>query len=84
MAHRKHAKTSQLLWCVEYYRREAAWHLGIEAYLDTCLYLVLTLDKQVKKLLCVNHCLSEVCHQADQSRVPFVGYLGESCGAARH
>ena len=32
----------------------------------------------------MHDCLAEVCHQADQSRVPFVRDLGESCGAAGH
>ena len=32
----------------------------------------------------MHDCLAEVCHQANQSRVPFVRDLGESCRAAGH
>ena len=75
MAHRQHAKAAQLFGSVEDYRREATGHFGVKANLDTCLDLVLTLDQQIQELLSVDHCFTEVRHQADESRVPFVHNL---------
>lgn len=72
MAHGQHAKATQLFGCVEHYRRETARHFGVETDLDTCLDLVLTLHKQVQELLGIDHSLTEVRHQTDQSSVPFV------------
>ena len=76
MAHGQHAKATQLFGSVEDNRRETARHFGVQADLDTCLDLVLTLHQQVQELLGIDHSLSEVCHQTDQSRVPFVHNLG--------
>lgn len=66
---------TELFGSVEDDRRESAGHLGVEANLDSRLYLVLTLDEQVEQLLGVDNCLSEVGHQADQRRVPLVDNL---------
>lgn len=46
--------------------------------------LVLTLDEQVQQLLGVDHRLSEVCHETNESRVPLVDNLGEGGGTGRH
>lgn len=75
MAHGQHAEATQLFGSIEDYRREAARHFGVEADLDTCLDLVLALHKQVQELLGIDHSLTEVRHQTDQSRVPFVHNL---------
>ena len=75
MTHWQHAKTSELLRRVEHNRWESTWHLWVEADLDTRLYLVLTLDEEVKQLLGVDDCLTEVRHQTNQSRVPLVHNL---------
>ena len=84
MSHREHAKASELLGRVEHYRRESTWHLRIQADLDPRLYLVLTLDEQVKQFLCVHDSLSEVGHETDQSSVPLVRDLRECCRTASH
>lgn len=75
VTHRQHAKTSELLGCVEHDRREATRHLGVKTDLDTSLDLVLTLDEQIKQLLRVDDRFTEVRHQANQSRVPLVHNL---------
>lgn len=75
MAHGQHAQTSEFLGRVEHHRGEPARHLGVETDLDTSLDLVLTLDEQVQQFLSVDDCLTEVRHQADQSRIPLVHNL---------
>lgn len=80
MAHGEHAKATQLFGGVEDYRREAARHFGVKADLDTCLDLVLTLHQKVQELLGVDHGLTEIRHQTDQSRVPFVHDLEINTG----
>jgi len=75
VSHRQHAKTSKLLRRVEHDRWETTRHLGVEADLDTCLDLVLALDEEIKQLLGVDDRLTEVRHQANQSRVPLVHNL---------
>ncbi len=80
MAHGQHAKPTQLFWSVENYRREAARHFGVETDLDTCLDFVLTLHQQVQELLGIDHGLTEVRHQTDQSCVPFVYNLKAKTG----
>lgn len=80
MAHGQHAKAAQLFGSVEDYRGEATGHFGVKADFDTCLDLVLTLDQQIQKLLSVDHCFTEVRHQAYQSCVPFVHNLEEKWG----
>lgn len=77
MAHGQHAETTQLFGGVEDHRGETTGHFGVKADLDTCLDLVLTLDQQIQELLSVDDCFTEVRHQADQSRVPFVHNLEE-------
>lgn len=72
VTHAQHAQPTQLFGCVKHDGRESRGHLGVEADLDSGLYLVLTLDQQVQQLLCVHHCLSEVGHQPDQRSVPLV------------
>ncbi len=80
MAHGQHAKATQLFGSVEDYGRETARHFGVKADLDTCLDLVLALHQQVQELLGVDHSLTEVRHQTDQSRVPFVHNLEVKTG----
>ncbi len=46
--------------------------------------LILTLDKQVQQLLCIDHCLPIVGHEADEGRVPLVHNLGEGGGTGCH
>ena len=75
MAHWEHAKSTQLLRGVENDRRESTWHLGVEANLNSCLDLVLTLHQQVQELLGVYHSLSKVCHKANKSCVPLIHNL---------
>lgn len=75
MAHGEHAESTQLLRGVEHNRGEPTWHLGVEANLDTCLDLVLTLHQQVQEFLCVHHSLPEVGHKANESCVPLVHNL---------
>lgn len=72
VTHGQHAEPTQLLGCVEDHRREPGGHLGVETDLDTGLDLVLTFDQQIQQLLSIDDSLSEVCHQTDQSSVPFV------------
>ena len=72
MPHGEHTKTTEFLRRVEYDWREATWHLRIKANLDAGLNFVLTLDEQIKKLLCVDDSLTEVCHETDQGRIPLV------------
>ena len=55
VAHTQHAQSPQLLGRVEDDGREAVGHLGVEADLDACLDLVLTLHQQVQQLLNTTH-----------------------------
>lgn len=75
VTHRKHAQTSQLFRGVENHRRETARHFGVQSNLDTGLDLVFTFDQKVQQLLSVNHSFTEIRHQTNQSRVPFVHNL---------
>lgn len=75
MSHGQHAKAPQLFGSVEDYGGEAARHFGVQADLDTRLDLVLALHQQVQELLGVDHSFTEVRHQTNQSRVPFVHNL---------
>lgn len=75
MAHGQHAKTTQLFGSVEDNRRETARHFRVETNLDTRLDLVLALHKQVQELLGIDNSFTEVRHQTNQSRVPFVHNL---------
>lgn len=75
MAHGEHAESSQLLRGVEHNRRETTRHLGVEANLDTCLDLVLTLHQQVQELLGVHDSLPKVRHKANKSSVPLIHNL---------
>lgn len=75
MAHGQHAETTQLFGSVEDNRRETARHFRVETDLDTRLDLVLALHKQVQELLGIDNSLTEVRHQTNQSRVPFVHNL---------
>ena len=84
VAHAKHPKATDLLWRVENNRRKSARHLGVEAYLDPCLNLVLALHQEIKKLLCVYDSLAVVRHQANQSSVPLVRNLREGGGTRGH
>lgn len=75
MTHGQHAKPAQLFRCIKDHRGETARHFGVQTDLDTCLDLVLTLHKQVQEFLCIHYSLPEVCHQTNQSGVPFVHNL---------
>ena len=59
--------------------REPGRHFGVQSNLDPGLDLVLTLDEQIQQLLSVDHGLTEVGHQTNQGRVPFVHNLVEKC-----
>mmetsp|Transcript_8139 Transcript_8139/g.19409 ORF Transcript_8139/g.19409 Transcript_8139/m.19409 type:complete len:210 (-) Transcript_8139:3983-4612(-) len=78
VAHTEHAQSSQLLGGVEDHRRESRGHLRVQPDLDSSLHLVLALHEKIEQRIRVNHGLSEVCHHADEVRVPLVGNLGES------
>ena len=62
MPHAEHAKPAKLLGRVEDHRRESGGHLAVKTDLDPSLDLVLTLHKQVKQLVSVKNCLTEVGH----------------------
>lgn len=47
-------------------------------------YLIFTLDQQVQQFLGVDNRFSIVCHQANQSCVPFVYNLSKGSGARCH
>lgn len=72
MTHGQHAEASQLFRSVEHHWWESTGHFGVQANLDTRLDLVLTLDQQIQELLGVDYRFTEVRHEANQSRVPFV------------
>lgn len=63
VTHRQHSQSSNLLWCIKYDWRKPAGHLWIQPNLNTGLDLVLTLHQEVKQLLSVHSCFSEICHQ---------------------
>ena len=84
MAHAEHTETTKLLGTEEEDRREPAWHLGVESHLDPSLYLILHLNQQIKQTLRVDDRLSKVGHQANQRRIPFIGYFSESGAATGH
>lgn len=75
MTHGQHAQTTQLLRGVKDHRWETTRHFGVQTNLDTGLDLILTLHQEVQQLLSVDHSLTEVRHQTNQSRVPFVHNL---------
>lgn len=75
VAHGQHAQAAQLFGSVENNGWETARHFRVQPDLDTGLNLVLTLDQQIQQLLCVYYCFTEVGHQANKSRVPFVHNL---------
>lgn len=84
MSHRKHSKASELFRSVEHNRRESAGHFWIQTYFNTSLYLALWFNEEIQHLFCVDDGLSKVCHQSDESGVPFIRYFCESCWSAGH
>lgn len=84
VSHREHAEAAKFFRSVEDHRWESAGHLRVEAHLDASLDFVLAFDQQVQHLLSVDCCFAEVGHQADQSGVPFVRNLSESCATTGH
>lgn len=75
MSHREHAQTSQLFRGVEHHRWETARHFGIQTNFDSSLDFILTLHQQVKQLLSIYNSFPEICHQANQSCIPFIDNL---------
>lgn len=52
----------------------------VKAMIDTDL--IFTLDKEIQKFGCVDNCFTEVSHEPNQGRIPFVDYFSK-CGRAR-
>lgn len=84
VSHREHAETAKFFGSVEDYWWESAGHLRVQTHLDASLDFVFAFDQQVQHLFSVDRGLTEVGHQADQSGVPFVRYLRESCTTTGH
>jgi hypothetical protein len=84
MAHRKHAQTSQFFWSVEDHWRESAWHFRIQSHLNSSLDLVLTLNQQIKELVCVDGGLSVISHQTYQGGVPLIGDFSKGSAPTGH
>lgn len=57
--------------------KEFEYDLG---FCELLSHLVLTLDQQIQQLLGIDHSFSEVCHKANQCRVPLVDNLCECSG----
>lgn len=84
VSHREHAETTKFFRSVEDHRWESAGHLRVQTHLDASLDFVFAFDQQVQHLFSVDRGLTEVGHQADQSGVPFVRNLSESCATTGH
>ena len=67
-----HTKSANLLGRVEHNGWEATGHFRVESDLDSRLDLVLALDQEIKKFLCVDNGFAEVSHQTDQGGVPLI------------
>ena len=79
VTHGQHTQAAQLLRRVEHHGRETTRHFGVESDLDTRLNLVLAFDEEVEEFLRVDDGFTEVGHQTDQRRVPFINDLHTNC-----
>lgn len=75
VAHGEHAQPPQLFRGVKHHRRETAGHFGIQTNFDSSLDFILTLHQQIKQLLSIDNSFPEICHQANQSCIPFIDNL---------
>lgn len=75
VAHGEHAQPPQLFRGVKHHRRKTAWHFGIQTNFDSSLDFILTFHQQIKQLLSIYNSFPEICHQANQSCIPFVDNL---------
>lgn len=77
VSHAQHAETAQLFRCVKNDGRKTWRHLRVQTDFDTSLNFILTFHQQVEQFLCVDNGLTEIGHQTDQSRIPFVDDFSE-------
>lgn len=75
MTHTQHAQAAELFGCVEHNGRETRRHFGVQTNLNTCLYFVFALHKQIQQFLGIDHSLTEVGHQPNECCIPFVNNL---------
>lgn len=75
VTHGQHAQAAKFFRRVENHWRESRRHFRVKTDLDAGLNFVFAFYEQIQKFLSVHNRFTEVSHETDQRRVPFVDDL---------
>lgn len=84
MTHWQHSKTSKFFRCVENNWRESSWHFRVQTNFNSCLNLVLTFYKNVKKFFSMNNSFSIIGHETNQGCIPLICNFCKGCWTTCH